>query len=165
MTDGMRRLRALLVAAAAGAAFAHLFDPERGRRRRRYLRERTAGSLRHAWRRFARGGRATALQALGHTKGALHSLRPGPAASLDDVGLAHKVETVLFRDPHVPKGQISINAESGTVFVRGQLESAELIDYVANAARKIAGVGEVVNLLHQAGTEAPHPPPKVEHET
>ena len=52
---------------------------------------------------------------------------------------------------------MSINAESGVVFLRGQLESAELIRSIAESARKIPDVGEVVNLLHLPGTEAPHP--------
>ena len=96
--------------------------------------------------------------AIGHAKGALHRLRPPPAGEpLDDAGLAHKVESVLFRDPRVPKGEISINAEGGTVFLRGQLESAELIDDVGKAVRKIRDVEKVVNLLHLPGTEAPHP--------
>jgi hypothetical protein len=153
--------RSFLIGASVGAALAHLFDPEHGRRRRRFFRERSMGAVRHARRRVARAGRATALQILGHAKGALHNLRPPKVEPLDDVGLAHKVETVLFRDPRVPKGQISINAESGAVFLRGQLESAELIDYTVSAVRKIPGVREVVNLLHLPGTEAPHPPSKL----
>jgi osmotically-inducible protein OsmY len=76
---------------------------------------------------------------------------------LDDAGLAHKVESVLFRDTHVPKGEISINAERGTVFLRGQVESPELIDELTKSVRKIVGVSEVVNLLHLPGTPAPHP--------
>src|SRR4051812_5327655 len=40
--------------------------------------------------------------------------RPGPQASrtpkdLDDVGLARKVESIIFRDEDVPKGKIDVN--------------------------------------------------------
>jgi osmotically-inducible protein OsmY len=95
-------------------------------------------------------------------KGVLHELRPAqPAEPLDDVGLAHKVESVLFRDPHVPKAKISINAEHGAVFLRGQIESADLIDDLVESVRKIPGVREVVSLLHPPGTEAPHPEPRL----
>ena len=65
---------------------------------------------------------------------------------------------MLFRDPRVPKGQISINAEDGSVFLRGQVERAELIEAVDDAVARIGGVDRVVNLLHLPGTEAPHPP-------
>lgn len=67
---------------------------------------------------------------------------------------------VPFRDPHVPKGQISINAERGAVFLRGQVEGPELIDDLAASVRKIHGVSEVVDLLHLPGTEAPHASPR-----
>jgi hypothetical protein len=148
--------RWLLIGAAAGVVFAYLFDPERGHRRRRLARDRTTSGVRHSAGRLARRGRAAALHALGHARGAFHRLRPA-AKEFDDVALAHKVESVLFRDRRVPKGQMSINAESGVVFLRGQLESAELIRSIAESARKIPDVGEVVNLLHLPGTEAPHP--------
>ncbi len=108
--------------------------------------------------RLARQSRAAALQTLGRTRGARYRLLPPqPREPLDDAGLAHKVESVLFRDRHVPKGEISINAELGAVFLRGQVESAELIDDLVESVRKIHGVDEVVNLLHLPGTPAPHP--------
>jgi len=75
---------------------------------------------------------------------------------LDDVTLAHKVESVLFRNSSVPKGQISINAEGGTVFLRGQLENEDLVHEIAESVREIPDVAEVVNLLHSPWTEAPH---------
>lgn len=143
----------MLAGLAAGAGVAHLLDPAHGRQRR----ERVAGVLRHSRRRLARSVRATALQTVGRARGGLHRLLPAPPSEpLDDAGLAHKVESILFRDPHVPKGQISINAERGAVFLRGQVESSELIDELAASVRKIHGVSDVVNLLHLPGTEAPH---------
>lgn len=141
----------LLPGAAAGAGFAFLFDPARGRQRR----ERAAGALRHARRRLQRRARAAALHAVGRTKGALYQLVPTRGEPLDDAGLAHKVESVLFRDPLVPKGELSVNAESGAVFLRGQVESEELIDELVASVRRIAGVREVVNLLHLPDTPAP----------
>jgi len=146
----------LLTGIACGAGLAYLLDPERGRQRRRRVRDRARGVVRHSTRRLRRGGRAAALQTLGQARGVLYRLRPPPSRPLDDAGLAHKVESVLFRNPQVPKGEISINAERGTVFLRGQVEGAELIDDLAESVRKISGVGEVVNLLHLPGTEAPH---------
>jgi hypothetical protein len=152
-----RELRSFLAGTGTGVVLAFWLDPELGRSRRRVVRERAWAAVRHGGRRVGRGGRAVTLQAVGHAKGALHRVRPGEPAPLDDVGLAHKVESVLFRDPRVPKGRISINAESGTVFLRGQLEDPDLIDDLAARVRDIPGVSEVDNLLHLPGTEAPHP--------
>ena len=141
---------------ASGAAVALLLDGGRGRARRQHA----AGLARHGARRLARHGRACTLQLVGRSKGAVHRLRPFPSrAPLDDAGLAHKVETVLFRDPRVPKGKISINAEGGAVFLRGEVGDAELLDELTDEVRKISGVTEVVNLLHPPGTPAPHHEP------
>jgi hypothetical protein len=153
-----RRLLPLVGAAAAGVVSEYLFDPERGSHRRRLLRERTGGLLKRSSRRAARQSRTTVKRIVGRSRGALHALSSErPREPLDDAGLAHKVESVLFRDPKIPKGDISINAENGTVFLRGQIASAELIDDVMEAVRAIAGVEKAVNLLHLPGTPAPHP--------
>jgi hypothetical protein len=146
--------RRFLTGIALGAGLAYLLDPARGPQRR----DRAAALLRRSRRHLARRVRVTAVRSVGRLRGVLHTLRPSmPTEPLDDAGLAHKVESVLFRDADVPKGRISINAEDGTVFLRGQVESPELIDDLSAAVRKIAGVEEVVNLLHLPGTPAPHP--------
>ncbi len=41
----------------------------------------------------------------------------------DDATLAQKVMTELFRDPHVPKGAINVNAENGVVLLRARSRS------------------------------------------
>ena len=147
----------LLAGVSVGAALEYLFDPERGGHRRRRGRERAAGTVRHSARRLARSVRASWLRALGRARGWAHRLRQHRVTEpLDDVTLAHKVESVLFRNSSVPKGQISINAESGTVFLRGQLENEELIHEIVDSVQEIPDVAEVVNLLHSPGTEAPH---------
>lgn len=151
-TRRRRRGGWLLTGIASGAGLAYLLDVDRGRQRR----DHAAAVVRHSTRRLARRVRSRALRSLGRTKGVLYRLRPTrPSEPLDDAGLAHKVESVLFRDTHVPKGEISVNAERGAVFLRGQVESAELIDDLVESVRKIPGVAEVVNLLHLPGTPAP----------
>ena len=147
------RRQGLVIGAVTGALAAYVLDPELGRRRRDQLSAR----VRHSKHLLARRGRARALQSVGHAKGVLHRLHPGEPEQLDDAGLAHKVESVLFRDTTVPKGAISINAEEGKVFLRGQVESAEQIQHTVEVTARITGVDEVVNLLHLPGTEAPHP--------
>jgi osmotically-inducible protein OsmY len=84
-----------------------------------------------------------------------HHLRRTSHEPLDDAGLAHKVESVLFRDPHVPTGQINVNAEQGVVFLRGQVAAPELVETLEQTVRRISGVERVENLLHLAGEPAP----------
>jgi osmotically-inducible protein OsmY len=61
----------------------------------------------------------------------------------------------LYRRAGVRKGEISINAEDGVVFLRGAMARQDDIRRLESAARAIPGVREVENLLHLAGTPAP----------
>jgi osmotically-inducible protein OsmY len=73
---------------------------------------------------------------------------------LDDATLSDKVRSILFRDDAVPKGRINVNAERGWIYLRGELDSPELIQWLGTSARRIAGVRGVRNLLHTPGTPA-----------
>jgi hypothetical protein len=84
---------------------------------------------------------------------AVHAER---VAGYDDAELAHKVESIVFRDESLAKGKISINAENGTVFLRGQVDSPDTIVRLERSVRDVEGVGGVENLLHVPGTPAPH---------
>lgn len=149
-------MRAAILGALGGAVAIYFLDPDRGRARRHASRDRGAAALRHSRKRLVRELRVRAAFASGRAHGLLHRLRHAPVPEIDDATLAHKVESVIFRDTQVPKGRISINAEEGTVFLRGQLESPELIEELERAVRRIAGVRDVDNLLHLPGTPAPH---------
>ncbi len=158
-TRTWRQVRAFVagavVGAAAGAGLAYLLDPDVGRRRRRLLRQRGSALVRRRARAAVRLARAGALQVVGRSRGAVHRLRRRPREVPDDVTLAHKVETVLFRDHSVPKGKISINAEEGAVFLRGEVDRPDLIRDLEARVRSIEGVRRVENLLHLPGTPAP----------
>lgn len=85
---------------------------------------------------------------------------PGPQASqapkdLDDVGLARKVETIIFRDAAVPKGKIDVNAANGVVWLRGEAKTPEMIKMLEREAGAIPEVKRVENLLHLPKTPAP----------
>jgi osmotically-inducible protein OsmY len=71
------------------------------------------------------------------------------------VTLARKVESEIFRDADVSKGQINVNAEEGKVVLRGEVESPQLIEGLVSKARKVQGVQDVENLLHTPGQAAP----------
>jgi osmotically-inducible protein OsmY len=147
-------MRLFALFAAAGAAIAYLFDPQSGRRRRALLRDRGAALVRTGFRRLGRAGRHAQAEAYGLSQKAQH-LQEAPKPTPDDVTLAQKVETELFRDPEVPKGQININAEKGVVVLRGEVGTPDLIRDLEERTRKVQGVEEVENLLHLPGSPAP----------
>jgi osmotically-inducible protein OsmY len=66
----------------------------------------------------------------------------------DDVTLARKVESELFRPADAPKGSVSVNVNDGVVELRGELSDQAKIDELGDNARKIDGVKDVRNLLH-----------------
>ena len=152
----MRRSPGLLAltAASAGAAVAFFADPVSGRRRRHMARDRLASRARRTGTRSRRTVRFTRAQLYGYLQRGLHSV-PRPTPELDDATLAHKVESILFRDASVPKGRINVNAENGVVYLRGQLERADLIRSIEARVRQIAGVRGVVSLLHVPGAAVP----------
>jgi osmotically-inducible protein OsmY len=157
----MSRLITLLFGAAAGAAAAHFLDPENGTRRRNTLRDRAISK--------ARQGKDQALRradhAAGKAKGAVSTATPGMPGSdriedVDDVTLARKVETEIFRDAEAPKGDVSVDVQAGVVYLRGIVAGDEWIERLADEAKRIDGVKGVKNLLHRPGTPAPAAEPR-----
>jgi osmotically-inducible protein OsmY len=147
-------MRKLLGLVALGAALTYFFDPQQGRRRRAMAQDRIAGFFRQRARKAEQVGRTVSAQAEGVVEKAKHR-QEEPKPQPDDVTLARKVETEIFRDADVPKGQINVNAENGTVFLRGEVGQPELIRDLEERARKVQGVQDVENLLHLPGAEAP----------
>ena len=80
---------------------------------------------------------------------------PSPKAGMDDVTLARKVETELFRDFKALKGKIDVNAVDGTVWLRGEVKNPAQNKAVEAKVRDIPEVQDVENLLHQPKTPAP----------
>jgi BON domain len=146
---------------ALGVVLGYFLDPTAGRRRRRGVRDRTLSRMRRGERRAVRRARRAEAHAVGVARRALNA-RHRRREPIDDVTLAHKVETELYRRARVPKGQISINAEDGFVFLRGVMDRQEEIERIGAATRQIAGVREVENLIHLPGTPAPASRPKSE---
>jgi hypothetical protein len=74
---------------------------------------------------------------------------------LDDVTLARKVETEIFRSAGAPKGKVDVNAVDGVVWLRGEVKRPEQIKALEAKARAIPEVRDVENLLHLPKTPAP----------
>lgn len=147
-------MRNLGIGAVAGALAALFLDPQSGRRRRQQLVQRTGGFFRRMLRRTGRTARGVAadVSGLGHK---VAHLREEPKGQPDDATLVAKVESEVFRDPDMPKGQVNVNAEYGVVVLRGQVERPDLIEELERRVRKVQGVVDVENLLHLPGTDAP----------
>ena len=92
-------------------------------------------------------------KAAGKAKGAV-VLRAAGKRDYDDVTLARKVESELFRPADVPKGSISVNVNDGVVELRGELPDPKQIDELGDNAKKIDGVKDVRNLLSSQRTRA-----------
>jgi hypothetical protein len=154
----LRLAATALPSAACGALIAFFFDSRSGRRRRHTARDRVLSRARRTERRADVGARRAGWRAIGAARRALNACRRREPP--DDVTLAHKVESAVFRDPRVPKGQISINAEDGVVFLRGMVEDETTIREAEQAVRRVPGVRGVENLLHLPGTPAQPSRPK-----
>jgi osmotically-inducible protein OsmY len=148
----MSKLFTLLIGAAAGAAATHFLDP----RRRNEIRDQAVSKVQ------AGAGHAatTASYAAGKAKGAVASATPSSTPDLDDVSLARKVETEIFRAPDAPKGDVSVDVQAGVVHLRGTVTDENWIARLADQADKVDGVKGVRNLLHRPGTPAPAAEPR-----
>lgn len=143
------------LAGAAGAALMFFLDPDRGARRRHIARDRVAAAARREVGRVRRLQRRAASDAYGLSRKIAH-LVPADAPPPNDATLVQKVESVLFRDPAVPKGRININAEDGTIVLRGELARPDQIDALVMAVRRVPGVRAVKSLLHLPQMPPPH---------
>jgi hypothetical protein len=146
-------MRTTALAAALGAGLMYFLDPNRGKRRRNMAADRLLAAVRGGARKTARRGRAATAEAYGWSQKLTH-LTPEHPIPPNDVTLARKVESELFRDPSIPKGRINVNAEDGTIVLRGELDQPEQISSIEAQVRKIPGVRDVENLLHLPKTPA-----------
>jgi osmotically-inducible protein OsmY len=104
--------------------------------------------------RLTRAGRGVASFAIGKAK-AVANRNPEPKVGMDDNTLKGKVETELFRDESIPKGQINVHVVDGVVELRGEVKQPEVKKDLEAKARAIPEVREVSNLLHLPKTPPP----------
>ena len=143
----------LLLGAVLGLAAGFFLDPTSGRRRRAMLRDRLMATGRRGGAQAAQAARSVGAEAYGAAQAVQH--RQEEPKEFDDVTLARKVETEIFRDADAPKGRVDVNAHDGVVQLRGEVDSQEMIDELVNRTRDVQGVQEVENLLHLPGEAAP----------
>lgn len=81
---------------------------------------------------------------------------PAPTPKdLDDVTIARKAESILFRKVAVDKGAIDVNAAGGVLYLRGVAPTPEAVRALVALADAIPEVVRVENLLHLPHTPAP----------
>jgi osmotically-inducible protein OsmY len=149
-----RREKRFLRGVVVGWVAAYFWDPRLGRGRRALARDWLRSRARRAVRRGERAQRHATATAIGKTQAFRHR-REAPKPQPDDATLAHKVETIIFRDHDVPKGQIAVNAEEGVVWLRGEVPTQSMIDALVERTREVSGVRRVESLLHLPGQDAP----------
>ena len=154
----MSRLITLLFGAAIGAAVAHFLDPQSGRRRRQELREQATSRMHTG----VGQATSTASYMAGKAKGAVATATPSSTRleEPDDVTLARKVESEIFREHDAPKGNVSVDVQRGIVNLRGEVADEQWITRLADDASHVDGVRGVNNLLHRPGTPAPAAEPR-----
>jgi hyperosmotically inducible periplasmic protein len=148
-----------VVAAIGGAALAYFLDPQNGRRRRHQTRDRALSLARQSTKRGRKLVHHATSDSAGIARKAASRARGGRAPELDDATLVDKVESIVFRDRDVPKGQINVNAENGVVFLRGEVDRPELVGALEARVRKVRGVRGVENRLNVMTAAAPSPQP------
>jgi osmotically-inducible protein OsmY len=145
--------------AAVGAGLTLLLDPTGGRSRRAALAQRTGGATRSTWHTLGRQTRTVTSRGYGLAQRATH-LREEPKPQPNDATLADKVKSEIFRDADSPKGGVSVNAEDGFVYLRGEIDDEATITALEKRARSVQGVRGVYNLLHKPGEPAPTASPR-----
>jgi len=148
-------LQMCVASAISGGLLAYFMDRSQGRRRRHMMRDQMFARMR----RLGRGMRGMWRGAAAETYGMSHKivhLVPRETDVTDDETLRQRIESQLFRDRHIPKGDLNISCEHGMVILRGELESPMEITQLEQRVRRITGVRGVQNLLHPHGTPAPN---------
>jgi hypothetical protein len=79
---------------------------------------------------------------------------PSKPKDLDDVTLARKVESEVFRDRRIAKGKVDIDVVNGVVSLRGQARTPALVKLAERRASSVPEVGKVENLLRLPKTPA-----------
>jgi osmotically-inducible protein OsmY len=147
-------LRSWITAAIVGGGLAWFLDPNSGARRRNITRDKLRSLLRRGTREAERRVGYARGQAYGIVQERVPHRRDNPDP--DDVTLRDRVESEVFRDRRIPKGQINVNVADGVVELRGELPSQGDIDYVVERVRQVPDVREIHNYLHLPGTPAPN---------
>jgi osmotically-inducible protein OsmY len=145
----MRTVFTFALGAATGAAAARLLTPSNGRR--------AASAASSA----ASAASTQAHHSANAMKGVVHAVTPHHHEPMDDMTLADRVRSEIFRDHEAPKGGVSVDIQAGVAYLRGEVPDDEWVERFGKAARKVTGIDGVKNLLHTPGTPTPAAEPRL----
>jgi hypothetical protein len=103
-------------------------------------------------------GATVALEIAKQGWGLAQRILPGGGSrpkDLDDITLAHKVETEVFRARDAPKRSVIVTVVDGVVELRGEVKRPAHVTAIEARVREIPEVKGVENMLHLAKTPAP----------
>ena len=144
----MRTVFSFALGAATGAAAARLLTPTNSRKLKAQASS-TASTV-----------SSQAHHAAGRMKGVAHAVTPHHHEEMDDMTLADRVRSEIFRDHDAPKGSVSVDVQAGVAYLRGEVADQQWIDRLGKETRKVQGINGVKNLLHAPGTPAPAAEPR-----
>lgn len=145
----MTRIVYAIGGAAAGAVAVFLLDPERGRSRRAQLAQRSGAVARRVRRTAERQATYAASQANAVREKATHVEVEDQAPTPER--LKERVESQVFRDPAIPKGDININVERDCVVLRGHVPDEATHRRLLRATERVPGVERVEDLVSVSG--------------
>jgi osmotically-inducible protein OsmY len=139
---------------AAGAAAVHFLG---GRDRRNAIRDQAMSKASSA----ASAVQSQASHVANQAKGAAQTVTPSATRveQPDDVTLARKVETEIFRAADAPKGSVSVDVQAGIATLRGEV-GEEWIQRLGDEAGHVPGIQGVQNLLHTPDAPTPAAEPR-----
>jgi gas vesicle protein len=148
----MNKVLRVLCAASAGAAAMYFFDPDRGKKRRTLLRDKTKHTIRVANDKVDRTGRDIRNHVVGTFCKVQSLFREG---ELTDAVLQERVRSKMGRVISHPKA-VKVAATDGIVSLSGPVMASEEHPLL-NAINKIHGVKGIENLLevHMQVADAP----------
>jgi len=145
----MKLIRTFVGGVIVGSVAEFLLDPARGRSRRSQVVQRARGLLRRLRRRTERQVSMATSQATGLFERSRHLTVEDREPT--DEKLRDRVQSELFREPDIPKGDVNVNVENGAVVLRGHVDSDAMKSRLGIKARSIQGVDRVENLINVAG--------------
>jgi hyperosmotically inducible periplasmic protein len=144
----------LISGIAIGTALMYLLDPDSGRRRRSLARDQAIKARNTVDQAVTEDLPKRADYLSGFAEGAKHKVKEIAEGGSDrrpenEAVLVDRVLSQVFRDPELPKGEINVDANGTTVFLRGSVDDDELAQEVEKRVRAVEGVDNVVNLINQ----------------
>ncbi|MDX6254067.1 MAG: hypothetical protein QOJ11_401 [Frankiales bacterium] len=140
------------VAAAVGAGLSYLFDPDRGKARRRKLADQAASRARHQARRVGAQARYQRGRLRGAARRAIGGGVPYPTDDVDVKQLIHQA----LRAAGIAMGDVSIEVSERTAVLRGQVSTRQEMELAEQIACRVAGVHGLESYLHLPGEPAPN---------